>query len=213
MRLTECIFDNNTVLRPRKFASRTRAPELAGSQSGCILWGMPRPPRTEEAKAVIQSFYAEHGVMPTFEAFAQAMGYKSTSSAHHTVMALVKEGYVTQEKRGGRLLPGVLFDRAGMVQSVNAGHQGLPPEIVATLPTGVQLNVLEVPDDSLKEHAICAGDMLLLVDLDRTDLSDLILQSRGIALALSTHRKAGWRALGLLVAQYRQYGSRSPGGH
>lgn len=151
--------------------------------------------------------------MPTFEAFAQAMGYKSTSSAHHTVMALVKEGYLTQEKRGGRLLPGTLFDRVGELQPVNGSHQVLPPEIVATLPLGVQLNVLEVPDDSLKEHAICAGDMLVVVDLDRTDLSELILHSRGIALALSTNRKAGWRALGLLVAQYRRYGSRNTGSH
>jgi len=174
---------------------------------------MPRPPRTEEAKAVIQRFYAEHGGMPTIESFALAMGYKSTSSAHNTIMALVRDGFLAQEERGGRLLPGSLFDRASSAPPSPAGHPGIPPEIAASLPAGVQLNVLEVPDDSLKEHAICAGDMLVVVDLDRTDLSDLILQSRGIALALSTHRKAGWRALGLLVAQYRRYGSQASGTH
>jgi SOS-response transcriptional repressor LexA len=170
---------------------------------------MPRPSRTKEAKVAIRGYYAEHGVMPTVEGFAEVMGYKSTSSAHHTIMALVTEGYLAQEKRGGRLLPGASFVRAGRMPTRSNALTTIPSEIAASLPGGVQLNVLEVPDDSLKEHAICAGDMLVVVDLNRTDLSDLVLQSRGMALALSTHRKSGWRALGLLVAQYRQYGPRS----
>ena len=41
-------------------------------------------------------------------------------------------------------------------------------------------NVLKVLDDSLKVHATFAGDMLILVDLDRTNLSDLVHQSRGL---------------------------------
>jgi hypothetical protein len=166
---------------------------------------MPRPSRIAEAKVEIDRFYAEHGVMPTIEAFARAMGYHSTSSAHNAVMGLVKSGYLTQEERGGRLLPGPLFVRPN-AKSGPSASQGIPEEIVNSLPAGVNLAVLEVPNESLAEHAIRIGDMLVLANPDRTDLSDLMLQSRGAALAISGQRKSGWRVLGVLVAQFRRYG-------
>lgn len=64
--------------------------------------------------------------------------------------------------------------------------------------------------DSLIEHAIRIGDMLVVADPDRTDLSDLLLQSRGIALAISGQRKPGWRVMGVLVAQFRKYPRNGP---
>lgn len=166
---------------------------------------MPRPSRIDEAKVEIDRFYAEHGVMPTIEGFARAMGYRSTSSAHNTVMGLVKSGYLTREERGGRILPGPLFVRPN-AKSAPPARQGIPEEIVNSLPAGVNLAVLEVPNESLAEHAIRIGDMLVLANPDRTDLSDLMLQSRGTALAISGQRKSGWRVLGVLVAQFRRYG-------
>lgn len=166
---------------------------------------MPRPSRIDEAKVEIDRFYAEHGVMPTIEGFARAMGYRSTSSAHNTVMGLVKSDYLTREERGGRLLPGPLFVRPN-AQSAPPARQGIPEEVVNSLPAGVNLAVLEVPNESLAEHAIRIGDMLVLANTDRTDLSDLMLQSRGTALAISGQRKSGWRVLGVLVAQFRRYG-------
>jgi SOS-response transcriptional repressor LexA len=166
---------------------------------------MPRPSRIDEAKVEIDRFYAEHGVMPTIEGFARAMGYRSTSSAHNTVMGLVKSGYLAQEERGGRLLPGPLFVRPNAKPGATTS-QGIPAEIVNSLPTGVKLAVLEVPNESLVEHAIRVGDMLVVADPGRTDLSDLLLQSRGVALVISGQRKPGWRVLGVLVAQFRRYG-------
>lgn len=166
---------------------------------------MPRPSRIDEAKVEIDRFYAEHGVLPTIEAFARAMGYRSTSSAHNTVMGLVKSGYLAQEERGGRLLPGPLFVRSGAKSGASA-RRGIPEEIVNSLPAGVNLAVLEVPNNSLAEHAIRSGDMLVVADPGHTDLSDLLLQSRGVALAISGQRKPGWRVLGVLVAQFRRYG-------
>ena len=170
---------------------------------------MPRPSRTEEAKAVITGFYAEHGVMPTIGVLAEAMAYRSTSSAHNTVMGLVREGYLSQDQRGGRLLPGPGFARPGNVHKAPSGGQVLPPEIASSLPAGVELTVLEVPDSSLVADAICAGDMLVLAPLSRTDLSDLLVQSRGSTLAVGNKHKSGWKLLGVLVAQFRRYHPRA----
>ena len=68
----------------------------------------------------------------------------------------------------------------------------------ASLATGVQLNVLEVPDDSLNEHAICAGDMLVLVELDSTELSDLVALYAG-AGSNCKHRAVVMRRHGKLA--------------
>jgi SOS-response transcriptional repressor LexA len=165
---------------------------------------MPRPPRTEEAKVAISAYYAEHGGMPTIEVFAKVMGYRSTSSAHNTVKALVREAFLAQEERGGRLLPGPQFVRPTAKQFTSVIPQ-IPPELAAVLPAGVELNVLEVPNDSLAEHAILVGDMLVLAPPARTDLSDQLLQQKGVVLAIAGSRKPGWRALGVLVAQFRKH--------
>ncbi len=151
--------------------------------------------------------------MPTIEVFAKAMGYRSTSSAHNALTGLVQSGYLVREERGGRLMPGPLFARPTNLQAIPAPAAQIPPEILKSLPAGVELTVLEVPVTSLREHAICVGDMLVLVPLERTDLSDQILQRRGISLALSIERKPGWRAMGLLVAQFRRYGRPSAERH
>lgn len=169
---------------------------------------MPRPSRKEEAKEVLRTYYTENGVMPTIEGFARAMGYRSTASAHKAVKALIEERYLGQEERGGRLLPGATFPRASSPGAAPAVSLRVPPEITASLPDGVSLTVYVVPNDSLlAEHAVCAGDSLVLVNLTRTDLSDLILQKRGSVLTIDRHLKSGWRAIGLLVAQFRTYRS------
>jgi hypothetical protein len=107
-------------------------------------------------------------------------------------------------------MPGTSFVRPNGAQSKPTAGARIPPEILKSLPADVDLSVLEVPVASLTEHAIRIGDMLVLAPLNRTDLSDQVLHSRGIALALSSERKAGWRALGVLVAQFRHYGRVMP---
>lgn len=165
---------------------------------------MSRPSRQEEAKVEIDRFYAVHGVMPTIEALTTAMGYHSTSSTHNTVMGLVKQGFLLQEERGGRLLPGPSFVRDAKPPS-QPRVPGIPAPVLEGLPADVSLSVLRVEDDSLSAHAIRIGDMLVLAPLERTDLSDLILQRRGAGLAIRAHFKSGWKSLGVLVAQFRNY--------
>lgn len=166
---------------------------------------MSRPSRQEEAKTVIARFYAQHGGMPTIEAFALEMGYQSTSSAHHTVMGLVKVGYLAQEERGGRLLPGPGFGRMATDAVSQSTAPAIPEAILQTLPAGVSFWVLRVEDDTLACEAIRAGDLLVLAPLERTDLNDLLVHQRGSRIALSPERKAGWKAQGVLVAQFRSY--------
>jgi SOS-response transcriptional repressor LexA len=166
---------------------------------------MPRPSRQEEAKTVIARFYAEHGGMPTIEAFALEMGYHSTSSAHHTVMGLVKSGYLAQAERGGRLLPGPGFGRMARDAVSPPTAPEIPEAILQTLPAGVSFRVLRVEDDSLASEAIRAGDLLVLAPLERTDLSDLLVLQRGSRIFISPSRKAGWKAQGVLIAQFRSY--------
>lgn len=166
---------------------------------------MPRPSRQEEAKAVLARFYAKHGGMPTIESFALEMGYQSTSSAHHTVMGLVKTGYLAQAERGGRLLPGPGFGQGAREAVFAPIEPEIPEAILKTLPAGVNFWVLRVEDDTLAGEAIRAGDLLVLAPLEHIDLSDLLVHRRGSRIAISPVPKAGWKAQGVLVAQFRSY--------
>lgn len=188
------------------FQSSRSSWQTKGQQSGSgYASSVPRPSRQEEAKTAIDAYYAEHGVMPTIKMLAQVMGYRSTASAHATVMALVKTGYLGQEDRGGRLLPGAGFTRTTRAATASTPEPGIPAEILKCLPADVELMVFTVPVRSLVDRAILEGDHLVLAPQERTDLSSHLLLSRGAVLSIGSRPKLGWKTLGVLMAQFRSY--------
>jgi hypothetical protein len=165
---------------------------------------MSRSNRAEEAKAIIDEYYSLNGVMPTVQDFATAMGYSSTSSAHHVLSQLFEEGYLEREAAGGRMLPGPGLTRRA--KGAAPDGTGVPRELLDTLPLGVQLRVLKVGEGFRCDDAIWPGDLLLLAPADRSDLSDLFVLQRGTVLVTSNELKTGWAVQGVVVGQFRSYG-------
>jgi hypothetical protein len=164
---------------------------------------MSRSSRAEEAKAIIDEYYSLNGVMPTVQDFATAMGYSSTSSAHHVLSQLFEEGYLEREAAGGRMLPGPRLLR--MARGAAPDGTGVPRELLNTLPLGVQLRVLKVGEGFRDDDAIWPGDLLLLAPAHRSDLSDLFVLKRGTVLVTSNELKTGWAVYGVVVGQFRSY--------
>lgn len=165
-----------------------------------MLRSMPRPSRVEEAKDKLRAYYAAHGGMPSIQAFADLMGYASPSSAHDVTTALVKQGFLAKDERGGRLLPGPLFGPK-RPRALN-----IPSELLEALPKGVELTVLRVPKgSSLVEDGVLAGDYLVLAPADRADLSSTLLLSRGRRRVVAASSMEGWNVAAVVVAQFRRY--------
>jgi len=161
---------------------------------------MPRPSRVEEAKDKLRAHYANHGGMPSIQAFAELMGYASPSSAHDVTKALVAQKFLTKDDWGGRLLPGPKFGPK------RPRTPNIPSELLEALPKGVELEVLRVPKGSLLvAEGVLAGDYLVLAPADRTDLSGTLLLARGRQRSLAEAQTPGWKAAGVVVAQFRTY--------
>jgi SOS-response transcriptional repressor LexA len=163
---------------------------------------MPRPSREDHAKKALARYYSQHGVMPTVTDFADAMGYASTSSAHHVLSKLVAQGYLSREERGGRLLPGPSFKRAAHPSLVDSG---IPQGLIEALPKGVRLSVLQVDDHFAADDVIWPGDLLVLAPADRTDLSDVMVLRRGRAFNVRNESERGWTVHAVVVAQFRSF--------
>lgn len=69
----------------------------------------------------LRDFYAQHGILPSYQAIADLLGYRSTSAAAAMVGRLSGEGFL-EKGHGGRVCPGKrFFERPFAVGSVPAG--------------------------------------------------------------------------------------------
>lgn len=167
---------------------------------------MPRPSRTIEARQRLTDFYVEHGVLPTVAGVAALMGYRSTASAHHTIRRLVTEGFLAQEERGGRLLPGPAFDRRRSPAAPDL-PEPLAQALRELLGTGRSITTVTVASGSLLDAGILPGDVLLISPDSLDDPSGPVVWRRGAKLQLGSvgAESPGWRRLGYLLLQYRLY--------
>jgi hypothetical protein len=157
----------------------------------------PRSPLLN-AKDALAAYYREHGIMPSVQALAQLLGLSSTSSAHYVVQKLRKEGFLASNEHG-KLTPGPQFSKA-------PGRPAIPAALVAALPAGHELRVLRVDENWKGDDSVWAGDLLVLAPLDQLELSNLLVLSRGPTFMLANEPRPGWRAVGVVVGQYRPHG-------
>lgn len=156
------------------------------------------------AKEVLAGYYCEHGIMPSVQRLAELLEVSSTSSAHYVVQKLRDEGYLAANEHG-KLTPGPQFLKA-------PGRPAIPSELVAVLPTGPELRVLQVDENWKADDSIWVGDLLVLALADQVELGHLLVLRRGNTFVLANEPRPGWRAQGVVVGQYRPHGVRTPSG-
>jgi hypothetical protein len=152
-------------------------------------------PRAKEALA---EYYREHGIMPSVQKLADLLGLASTSSAHYLVRKLRDEGHLAANEQG-KLAPGPLFEKA-------PGRPGVPLELLRALPDAERLQVLCVDETwKMEEGDFQPGDLLVVAPVETSERGDLLVLRRGSARIISNGTRAGWRAQGVLVGQYRAF--------
>lgn len=166
---------------------------------------MARPSRHLEALQILKQHYKESGVLPTIEVLAAKMGYKSTSSAHNAIQPLLKDGTITQEASGGRLIPGPGF-------SPKKSHKAYPElagkSIGDFLDNGDRDTlVIEITNNSLQGEGILKGDFLLVSTSAEPQPGDqLLIQNKRSFLLEPFHGQASrQRPIGVVLAQFRKY--------
>lgn len=166
---------------------------------------MSRPSRHLEALQILKQHYKESGVLPTIEVLAAKMGYKSTSSAHNAIQPLLKDGTITQEVSGGRLIPGRGF-------SPRKSHKPYPElggaSIGEFLDTkGQDTSVIEITNTSLQGEGILKGDFLLVSTSAEPQAGDqlLVQNKRSFRLEPFHGQASRQRPIGVVLAQFRKY--------
>lgn len=150
--------------------------------------------RLARAKAILRANYVRTGGLPSVATFAKEMGYTSPASAFDVTQALVAAQFLTKGP-SGRLLPGALFERPMAT---------VPEEMLAILPEGKTTRALRVPDDSLIDAGILAGDFLVVVEADSASAGHFVL-TKGTKLTVREDLVEGWSVEGRLVGQFRGY--------
>lgn len=163
---------------------------------------MARPSRHLEALQILRSHYLEFGVLPTIEVLAEKMNYRSTSSAHNAIQPLLKQGVITQEMEGGRLLPGPGF--LPKKAYAELGGQGVGEFLEAE---DTDTAIVEITNNSLEGEGIHKGDFLLISKSSDANLGDLLLiqNKRSFRLEPFTGTPPRRTPIGLVLAQFRKY--------
>jgi hypothetical protein len=137
--------------------------------------------------------------MPSVQRLAELLGVSSNSSADYVVQKLRDEGYLAANEHG-KLTPGPQFLKA-------PGRPTIPAELIAVLPAGPELRVVQMDENWKADDSVWAGDLLVLAPADQLELSHLLVLRRGNTFLLANEPRPGWRAQGVVVGQYRPHGA------
>ena len=164
---------------------------------------MSRPSRHLEALQILRAHYRQSGVLPTLEVLAAKMGYRSTSSAYHTIQPLLREGLVLQD--GRRLVPG----RGFKSKTANKRYPVLGAASISEfLDTNAQdTAVIEITNSSLEGEGILKGDFLLISNSAEPSPGHLLLIQTKHSFRLASYEDASprRRRSGVVLAQFRKY--------
>lgn len=133
--------------------------------------------------AVLQDYYAEHRVFPSFGTIADLLGYKSKRSVSLLIATLKLQGYVETTPQG-RLKPGKRFFERYMAEStVRAGlpsqafsdnHDTLTiDEYLIERPS--QTVLISVKGDSMADAGIVEGDIVIVERRQLANVGDIVV--------------------------------------
>lgn len=135
--------------------------------------------KQREAFSFILEYYTEHGRMPDYPAFQEALGYRSPNSVYQLLQALIKKQHLIRSDHGQydlhpdkfHLLEGQHDDNTGIpiLGRIAAGgmHEAIPEDL-GRLPVELltwrsdRLFALQVNGDSMIDADIRDGDYIIL---------------------------------------------------
>ena len=155
---------------------------------------MSRPTRLAEALEILQSYYRDNGVLPSFSLMTELMRYRSPGSTFPVVKQLIDAGYLEQDGRGGRLKPGPNFGE----------QKPLAPPISIPAGTAVQVSA---PAASVS--GILPGDFVIYDGQVTPDQGDLLVLHSDAGISVQEFQQDAApsrdKVLGVLMMQFRRY--------
>lgn len=155
---------------------------------------MSRPTRLAEALEILQSYYRDNGVLPSFAAMTEFMGYRSPGSTFPVIKQLIDAGYLEKDGRGGRLKPGPNF----------GAQTPLAPPI--SIPAGT---VVQVSAPAASVSGILPGDFVIYDVQVPPEQGDLIVLHSDAGIGVQEFRQdatpSKGKVLGVLMMQFRRY--------
>lgn len=142
--------------------------------------------KQKEVLEFIVSFWKKEGRSPTVREVSQALGLSSSGSGYFHMKALVKKGYLTQDKNGKFYIKNLINEDVVYLPLVGTIRAGIPiesPEYVEEyIPISKNLIknsdktfLLKVRGDSMVEAHILEGDLIIVQKQENAQKGDIVV--------------------------------------
>ena len=132
--------------------------------------------------ALLQDYYADHRVLPSYAGIASLVGLRSKASVAEMVQRLKAEDLL-ESAPDRRLKPGRRFFERGVAGNVRAG---LPDPAVDALPESLEIDahlvpspastlLIKVKGDSMIDAGILEGDTVVVEKRSRAEVGDIVV--------------------------------------
>ncbi len=136
----------------------------------------------ERALSVLQNYYTEHMVLPSYAALGESLGLSSKGSVSLVVTRLMDEGFLAFAP-DKRLKPGARFFERYVFDSVQAGTPNAatdnPPEAITIdrflIKEPSRTVLIRVKGDSMIEAGIFAGDLAVVERRPSANVGDIVV--------------------------------------
>lgn len=123
---------------------------------------MARPNRDPQHLAVLQDYYANHRLIPSYSAISKLLGFRAKTAAASLVSRLEEAGYLRRTP-DNRLTPTPRFFE--LPRSISAVRAGMPEAVIDAPADMVSLDTLLVHKPSITFFTPIKGDSMIDVGL------------------------------------------------
>lgn len=138
--------------------------------------------RDTEYLSLLQDYYAENGVLPSFSRIATLIGLKTTSAVSALVTRLKASKHLTSTPER-RLIPGERFFERSVVDTIRAG-QPTPSNDVRSDMVSIDHHLIQKPShtvllsvrgDSMVDAGLLEGDTIVVVKGAPYQINDIVV--------------------------------------